>query len=262
MSKFKIINLVDKLFISCSIFLIIYAWINFYLRNLWVTFILSIIFTSASLFVFFYTINRKNNKKLISAKEKEKINNNFFTFQLTPLKQKLELLKNILSNDYTTSIKNKTIFYTKNNTVHQIIFATHIEIITTNNLINLLDEHMENNSDVIEIICNNIDPKVNRNLFTNKKIEFITKEKLHKEFFLKYNIYPDSSKINLTNNKLKFTDILKNLFAAKKAKGYFFSGAILIFSSIILPYHFYYLIVGSTLLLFSLICKLMPLIKD
>ena len=43
MSRFKIINLFDKIFVTSAIFLIIFAWINFYIRDLYTTFILSII---------------------------------------------------------------------------------------------------------------------------------------------------------------------------------------------------------------------------
>ena len=93
-------------------------------------------------------------------------------------------------------------------------------------------------------------------------ILLITKEKLFIDYFSKYQIYPDESKINTSITKLKFKDILNGLFIPEKAKSYFFCGLILIFSSIILPYHLYYIIFGSLLLIFSIICKILPKIRQ
>ena len=262
MSKFKIVNLIDRIFISCSTFLIIYAWINFYLRDLWTTFILSLIFSNAVLFVFYYFLNKKKNKQLSSLKEIENINTQFLIFKLNPLNKKLALLKEILSKEYNVIIKNKTISYTKENKKYLIILATNLDVIDNAKLVNLLDEFNKEDVDIIEIVCNETANNLNTNLFTNTQIKFITKKILYLDFFLKYNIFPDNTNINTKCIKLKFVDIVKNMFTPNKAKSYFFCGFILILSSIILPYHFYYIIVGSSLLLFSIICKVLPKIKD
>ena len=100
MSKFKVINLIDKLFITCATFLIIYAWINFYLRDLWTTFILSLIFTFAILFVFSYFLNKKQTRINLNKKQLEEINTQFYVFKLNSTNQKLNLLKEILSKEY------------------------------------------------------------------------------------------------------------------------------------------------------------------
>jgi len=262
MSKFKIINLIDRVFISCSVFLIIYAWINFYLRDLWTTFILSLIFSGAVLFVFYFFFNKKKLKQLSSLKEIENINKQFLIFKLNPLNKKLVLLKEILSKEHNVIIKNKTIYYSKENKNHMLILATNLDVIDNIKLLNLLDEYNKENVDVIEIVCADTANNLNTNLFTNTQIKFITKKILYLDYFLKYNIFPDSTNINTKCNKLKFVDIIKNLFTPNKAKSYFFCGFVLILSSIILPYHFYYIIVGSTLLLFSIVCKILPKIKD
>ena len=80
MSKFKIFNLFDKLFITVAIFLIAYAWINFYIRSLWITFVLSLIITFASVFVLYYFLNKKSSKVALSNKEKAEINKTFYIF--------------------------------------------------------------------------------------------------------------------------------------------------------------------------------------
>ena len=261
MSKFKIINLFDKLFISISIFLIIYAWINFYVRNLWTTFFLSLIFSAACVFVLYYFLNKKQEKVELGKKNTDEMNKSFLVFRLTPRKQKMELLYNLLSKEFNTKLDNGILTYIKDEKKHLVIVATHIERISENDLINLIDEFLDIDVDVIDIICNDVNPNINSKIFVDKKITFITKQKLYLDYFSKYQIFPDNSKIDTSITKLRFKDILNNMFIPQKAKSYFFCGLILIFSSIILPYHIYYIVFGSLLLIFSILCKILPKLK-
>jgi len=66
----------------------------------------------------------------------------------------------------------------------------------------------------------------------------------------------------MEKQKFNIKTLALNLFVPQKAKSYLFCGSILIFSSIILPYNYYYIIVGSMLLMFGIICKLLPKIRD
>ena len=261
MSKFKIINLFDKLFISISIFLIIYAWINFYVRNLWTTFFLSLIFSAACVFVLYYFLNKKQEKVELGKKNTDEMNKSFLVFRLTPRKQKMELLYNLLSKEFNTKLDNGILTYIKDEKKHLVIVATHIERISENDLINLVDEFLDIDVDVIDIICNDVNPNINSKIFVDKKITFITKQKLYLDYFSKYQIFPDNSKIDTSITKLRFKDILNNMFIPQKAKSYFFCGLILIFSSIILPYHIYYIVFGSLLLIFNILCKILPKLK-
>ncbi len=257
MSKFKIINLIDKLFVSACVFLIIYAWINFYIRNLWTTFILSIIFSSAILFVIYYLLEKKQEKIGKTKKENEEFNKTILAFRLTPRKQKYELIEKILKKKYVTELKDNTLTYVENDIRHLVIIATHIEKLTGNDIINIVDEYMDYNINCIDIICNEfVGGKTN--LLSNVKINIINKKKLYTDFFCESEFFPDTNIINSSVTKLSIQDIAKNLFLPQKSKAYFLCGLVLIFSSIILPYHYYYLIFGSVFLIFSLICKLIP----
>lgn len=261
MSKFKIVNLFDKIFVSVSIFLIIYAWLNFYIRNLFSTFILSLIFSSAIIFVLYYFLNKKQERVKLNKKSTDEMNKSFLSFRLTPKKEKFDLLYQIFSREYETKLDNGILSYVKDDKKHIVLIATHIDRINENELINLVDEFVNLDFDVIDIICQDVSQNINSNIFIDKKIVFLTKEKLYTDYFSKYSIFPDDSKIDTSITKLKFRDILKNFFLPEKARSYFFCGLILIFSSIILPYHIYYILFGSTLLIFAIVCKLLPKIK-
>lgn len=261
MSKFKIVNLLDKIFISVSIFLIIYAWLNFYIRDLWTTFILSLIFSSAIIFVLYYFLNKKQEKVKLNKKNTERMNKSFLAFRLSPRKEKLNLLYQIFSKESEVKLNDGILSYMKDNKKHIVLIATHIDRINENELINLIDGIINLDFDVIDVICQDVNQNINSNIFIDKSILFLTKEKLYIDYFSKYSIFPNDSNINVNITKLKFKDILNNFFLPEKAKSYFFCGLILIFSSIILPYHIYYILFGSALLIFSIVCKLLPKIK-
>lgn len=260
MSRFKIVNLIDKLFITISSFLIIYAWINFYIRNLSSTFILSIIFSLAFTYVLFFFLERKKDKKLYNSKQTEEINKNFLAFRLMPSKEKYNLINQILSLEYQTKATSKNIVYTKDNLSCCLVIATNSSVLTQEDLINIIEQNNKN-VDHLEIVCNEVGGNVNANLIKNLKITFINKTKLYNEFFAKQNIFPNTSILNEKELKLNWKNIIKNILQEQKSKRYFILGFVLIFSSLILPFKTYYLIFGTGFLVCSILCKLLPKFK-
>jgi len=261
MGKLKIISLFDKLFITISVFLIIYAWINFYIRDLWATLFLSLLFTSSCVFLIFYISKKKDNKKISDKIYQKNVEENFLAFRLMTKNDKLSLLNNIISKHGETKQKNGCLLIETEDKISQIMVATHIEKLNQFELVNLM-QNLEPKVNVLKILVSDFDRNLNTNLLKNLKIEIITKFKLYDEYFNANNSFPDCSNLSNPKERKKFKEIMKNFFVYEKAKSYFFCGLILIFSSIILPYHYYYLIMGSVLLLFSIICKLEPHFKD
>ena len=258
MQKYKITSFFDKLMVSCAIFLILYAWINFYIRNLWTTFILSLILSTAIVYVIYYIINKKHEKTRQKKENIKEINMKFLAFKLSPIDDKINLIKSILSLKYDTTTKNQEIFYSDNQKKHMLIFATeHIEL-SNNDLINLLAKHNKKSIDEIDIICESFSLDISTKILKNIKINLIDKTSLYNDYFHKSNLFPNTENLDTKINKLSFVEILKNMFIPKRAKSYFFCGLILIFSAIILPYFVYYLVMGTILLIFSILCKILP----
>ena len=171
----------------------------------------------------------------------------------------MNLLNKIYSIRHQTKIKKGVLFYEKDNKQHQIILATHFDKVNQKTLLNLLDENATN-VDCYDIICASSE-YINPNIYTNKSILITNKEKLYK-LFVETGVFPNIEILTKNISKPKFKDILRKFFVPEKSKSYFFCGLILIFSSIILPYHYYYIVFGSVLLMFSIICKLLPKFKD
>lgn len=261
MSKFKVVNLIDKLFVSISIFLICYAWVNFYIRSLWTTFFISLFLTACLVFILYHFLTKKNERKRTSAKENAEINKNWLVFKLLPQKERVDFLKTVLEKNYSCELHDNILTYKKDDKFHLVIFASQFDVLKQNDLLNLLADFVFSKVDVIDIVCSDAQ-SLNTKIFKDKEINIINKQKLY-DIFKSANLFPKIDNLNLEANKIKFKDIVKGMFSSNKARSYFLCGLVLIFSSIILPYHVYYLIFGSMLLLFAVICKIMPLLtKD
>lgn len=258
MSKFKVVNLIDKLFITFSIFLIVYAWINFFIRDLWTTFFLSLIFSSSCVFLLFHWINKRNSKKSANKEYLKDVEEKFLAFKLMPQNERIKFIKSILQNTCECQNVDNGLVFNSNNKICQILVALTQEKLTQFALENLISMK-EPNVEVLKIVCCETDTNLSTKILKNLEIEIITKKKLYDEFFLPNNTFPDCSNLNTNKERKKFKEIMKNFFIPSKAKSYFLCGLILIFLSIIIPYHTYYLIFGSVLLIFSVACKLQPI---
>lgn len=256
MSRFKIVNLIDKVFVSCAIFLIIFAWLNFYVRNISLTFFLSLVFSSAICYILFYFYHNKQNKISLTKKEAEEIDLNFLAFSLLSTKEKLNLIKTILEKTTATSIIKNVIYFENEGKQTALIVATEFEKLSNHNLVNMLCNLPKEKLNEIQLIINNAEPNLNLKILKNCNIKLITKFDLYNNFFKANNVYPEKENLNTNVTKQTWQNLLKNLFLPQKAKPYFLCGFVLILSSIILPFHVYYLIAGTILLFFSILCKI------
>ena len=175
-------------------------------------------------------------------------------------KQQLNLLCEIINKETSCTQKKDYLTFCKEEQKHQLVVASHIEKLNQFELENLL-QNLEKDTVVLIVVCNEISGNVNTKILNNLKIKFVMKNELFENYFSAQKIYPDCSNLKVEKTKIKVVDLMKSFFVPSKAKSYFLCGLILIFSSIILPFHVYYLIFGSLLLLFSIICKLQPLFK-
>ena len=261
MTKFWLVSLIDRVFVSVAVFLLIFAWINFYVADLWVSFAISLVFTFAVLFLIYFFVGKKNEKAALNRKQIEEMNKFTLAFRLSKESEQKSLLKSILEKNFEVEMIGRKLTYKDALGNHLVILATEFKKLSENDLINLMSKHFDKKFDCFDIFCNELDftPK---NIFKDKKIFIYDKRKIYQDFFKKTNIYPDCSNLDDKISKFSCADFLKNLFLPAKAKSYFLCGLILIFSSIILPFHIYYLIFASGLMIFAIICKIMPIIKN
>lgn len=260
MSRFKVINIFDKIFISVCVFLLIYAWINFFTRNLWFSFVFSLILSGAILFLIFYFLEKKRTKTSNSKQRLEEIEKVFLYFRTMRVNDKLSLIKNLISSNYNAQIINNSVMFKNDQCVNQIFIATNERFISEQTLYRIIERRHQSTQNII-IICENSNLNLNVNLVKNLDVKIVDKVAFYDDFIISLNTQLDTSSLNAKTKKT-MRQILSNILIPTKAKQYFFCGLILIFSSLILPYKTYYLIFGSLFLMFTILCKLLPVISN
>lgn len=245
----------DIVFISIAIFLIVFAWLQFFLKNILLSLFASI-FVSIGIMLLLRLIFNKKHSLAQNALLKQ---DNMVKFKLaiqTMSNTKLtQLIKKLIPKHYLPISKNGDIVFTKNGHTHLITFCFSTEL-SDGKVLDLIKTKKSSN---LIIVCGSVLPSIKSIIkaFVDTKITIITLDDLY-EICEENNVVVDTSNINLNKPKLTFKNLLKNSISREKSKGYFISGLVLLFTSIIIPYSVYYVVFSTALLTLSLICRLQP----
>lgn len=242
-SKFS--NFSNFVFINSILILLIYIWLNFYIKRSLVSFCITL-FLSVLINIIYYFINSRLNSKKSTKKKIEQNKNNF--------KKYLQFNKRDMSNKYLLSkfefsnLKkiNNIHYYSKHENFDVYIFLNPNDI----NEISIYNERISNKIIILSV----------------ETIEFKYKVKnIQIEYYNFDNIYAlcqdDIDHINQNNlleeknPKLNIKDILPLIFTKKNYKKFLSLGILLLFSSLLTMYKIYYLIFSSLLLITSIYCK-------
>lgn len=252
MSKYKIVNIVDRIFISTCVFLLFFAWINFYVRDLRLTFVFALLASFSVCFLLFLYFSKKQTKENKTKARIGLVEKHFLAFILQSNQERLDSLSQVYdtekssTNGFLKSKNNLYFVYTENEKLDKTAYF------------NIIAQAKNLNFETLYIICGDIGEPLNLQIFKDKKVKIINKTQLLDDYENKNVDIVSNSNLNLAPPKIKWVDIAKNIFAPQKAKSYFVCGLVLLFSSVVLPYNFYYIIFGSMLMLFALICKILP----
>ena len=252
MKKSKLAILFDCFFISLIMFFIFYIWLNRYIKNAILSLFICILI-SFSLFTVIFLQNLKKYHKNTSTKNEsvflKKCLQHFKFEQTKTINCFIEKLLNC------TQISNN-IF--KNEDYAFYINLKH-EISSTDFLI-ANDYALENNlNSKLAFICDEQSTSFKQCLSESpiKYLVFDFKDLF--EIMKIKNLFP----IEKNFKKVTFSDIIKSKkisfiesLSKQNFKKYFLSGLSLLFLSTFIPYSFYYILSGTILLIFSIICLL------
>ena len=258
MSKFKFINIIDTAFLSILTFLIIFAWVQFFAKNLLLSLFVSAILAIAVMLGARWLKSRKYN-----ASQQIIANNaNLIKFKLTvqtmPTAKLASMIKRLIPTKYLAKTNKGDIVFTKDTQSFTFTFYYSTPL----NEAKVLELIKTKTADNLAIFCSSHDKeaKLVSTAFKNKKIELVDLEQLY-QIFNQNNIALNTDHIDLNKSKITLKEILKNSLSRDKSKGYFISGLVLLFTSIIIPYRIYYVVFSSVLFLLSLLCRLKPATK-
>lgn len=258
MSKFKFINIIDAIFLTIATLLIIFAWLQYFLKNIVLSLLLSLIISIAIIMLVRFFYNKKYKAKQNALTFNKELTSFKLAIQTMSNTKLISLIKKLVPPSCTTSTKKGDIYFTKNGISNIITFYYSAELTDTK----LLDILKNKSAENITIFCSSYtkEAKFISSAFKDRKITLINLEQLF-EIFNQKNIKINTTNIDLTTNKVSLKEILKASISKEKSKGYFISGLILLFTSIIIPYKVYYVVISTILISLSLICRLRPHVK-
>lgn len=249
MSKSKLSVYFDTLLISTISCFLIYIWINRRIKNANLSFFICILIYILLFFVIFKHIKNKYNINKLKLSDKKNADNYLLYLTYSTDENNIDFFNKLLKTNHIESniLKNENAYF----------------FINLKSALSANDFHIANNfyqktnkSIPLIFICTTKTQEFD-NLTSNSPISY--KIFSYYELYLimkQYGIFPTDLVIKKNNfSKLK---MFKNKSIKSLTKNNFFkfllSGLSLILISIFIPYSYYYLIFGTVLLIFSIIC--------
>lgn len=248
----KVINSIDLLSADIIVFLFSFIWLRFYIKNMIVSLLLSIVISLLFLIVIRKIYNKKMSANIKNKSDLEKLKNFSNSLLLTSYEDNLDFFQKIFPE---SKIQDFYLIATNNTLIIPKLDCLEFSI---NDLLTILKHKNINQQKAITIIT----PSVNKAcmeyaLSLSIKINFLNIQDIYN-----MNSNMPSSIITITPQKTNTLLTIAKMFIDKKnIKGYILSAIFIIFSSFIVPYKTYYLISASILLILAFISTIQN-IKD
>ena len=257
MTKIRLNYIIDIILTYLICFILFYAWINFYKKNITISFVLSFIISFCVVFLIFFIRSKVAKKKNVSLSQKEQAimcasqlkfstKANVINYFYKNLSKKEKTLKHKNFIETTTSIIYP--FFEKQildlDSFSQIYKSTHQ---FTKNVIILCDNAQKD----CLLLCSKI---------KNKRITILNAEQTYIKFIKDFEKPPEEVIITKTQ-KLEFKELLSYISSKERTKNYILMGIILIISSFFVMFKVYYLVFGSILLSMALLTRILPYMK-
>lgn len=236
----KLSHLSNFIFFASVIFCLAFLWCNYYIKNIKVSLISSIIIT-ISILIISISIKQIKSKNLHLKKSNEQALENF-KLNLQYCKNS-EILNIVCCPQISNNLHKKSPYHYHTNTFDIFIF------INTDDICKAYNERITNN--VIIATNQNIDIPVHSEslqikIISDKDLFILAKEKNFK-FQNQFN--------NKKTNKYSLKDILCILLCKAKSKSYFGFALLLLFGSLFTPFSTYYIVFSSVFFALSLFCR-------
>ncbi len=259
MIKIKIGNAIDIVLTSCIFFVLFFAWIRFYSKNVYLSIFSSIFITFLLVFFLFFYKRKKDTKKELTLKQKNLALDTALQLRFSSAKSVRSYFKKLLENKFKTEEKKDGLLITKNNKLNFFVPCFSEEIFKSDDLARLYSKAKEYNADEITISAVTFDDNC-KNLskaITNIKITLLDAFETYTQLIEPSNELPEKV-VNTQKAKLTFRQLLSYALSKERTKSYFMLGIVLIISSFFVLFKIYYLIFGSILMLMAVLTRVLP----
>lgn len=240
------------------IYLVLFVWIRYFVRQLWLSSLISIIVTLVLYAVLFFLSKKRKIKFGLKLKEKEDAENMFLSlsFSDSPMDFFYKMAKT-KHHDLTKHKNYLTIDYKLEKVKTVLWFDGSFEGLTVPRLCSIYSKIKKEKATKLVICCYEISDKNLSSFLHNfeEKIFILDRYQSYEKLYKLYNVYPTITKSYTKKKALAFKDMLYYSFNKKRTKGYIFSAFILILSSLFVRSSIYYCLISSLLIVFALISQ-------
>lgn len=258
MKHFNIFKTFDVFFRIVVIFLICFVWCRYFINNLWISLIITAILTLSIDFLIKFVLNKKNKKQKAKIDEQETIQNYINSFIFSDDSFCVNFFSELAKQKHNVIKKSK--FIQIEHTCNRVILYPYFVYrdFNVDDLICILNKVKSLYPAKIVICTNKIDPLALK-LSSKLPIKTIILDAIdtYNSLLVKYNYYPPLTKLSDTS-KPTMKYFLSYALNKKRTKGYFIASLFLLFSSFLVPYKIYYVIMSSILLMLSFISYINP----
>ncbi len=258
MKNFSIFKTFDMFFRIVVIFLICFVWCRYFIDSLWLSLILTVILTLSIDFFIKFLFNRKTRKNKAILDEQEKIQNYINSFIFSDDSFSVNFFCDLAKKKY--NVIKKTKFIQIEHTCNHVILYPYFMYreFNADDLITVFNKVKSLHPKKIVICTNKIDSLATK-LSAKLPIKTILLDYIdtYNQLLVKYDCFPPMTKLN-EQQKPNMKYLLGYALNKKRTKGYFIASLFLLFSSFIVPYKIYYVIMSSILLTLSFISYINP----
>lgn len=263
-------KVIDSIAYLVAIFILTFAWVRFYTKNITLSAIIASIVSIASCIIINILLNKKERGVIKSSADKREAEALGLSLLGATNEEVLAyFLHSLSSDDYKlTNCKNYLIkeYHSAQNGVHSTMHSTLV-----------LPYFIKSKFDVDDAIfalklartLGLTDIEIYAISSTSEAQDLLKKVKnINSTLFDQYKLfsiinhsYHIPKTLDTNTPKLNFAGMIAFAFDKQRARNYLLFGLILLATSFLVPYKLYYLITGSVLCLTATIVKILPLLK-
>ncbi len=250
LKNIRIYAVIDFLFFNFSFFLILFAWIRFLTRNAFSAVFISLIILIVANFIKNILNRNKRNKRIELSNKQSELENCMLTLLASSDEMNKNFFLKVFESFKTSKIEGDFIIF--DDKAVCVDFSE--KIIYLEKAIKKIPLAIELKKKELLFLCYAFDPK--EKMFVENlsgiNVKIVEKNEIYNKLFVLSNTFPKKIFESKSLGKLKFKQILKMSFRKDKAKGYFLSGLLVFFCSLIVTSNIFYVLMSSLMFCFAL----------
>lgn len=274
MMRTKLSIILDSVVLFAVLWLLFFAWIRFYTRNVLVSVIAGTILAGLIVFLVLFLNKKRSDKLTLSKQQRDAACRLLLNLRFTSVEQISRYFALVLEKTHSTVLRNDFLILKENtaqngmhSTLHstdKILFAPYFTkdkidmpyfTYIYKSMVALNIKHAAFVGAEFDSEVTNFAKQINGYTF-----EFIDFYKFYDEYIKDSGVQLPVV-IDITKPKREWRELVRYAFSPARARNYLLFGLLIILCSFLVPFKIYYLVSGSILCLIALLVRVVPLLR-